>query len=105
MKHRRTHRHHSKRKTSRHTHRRRTHRRRGGLMNTSRCPDHIENRLRNLRDHLSQQTAGTIEDFYGDVRSLYDEAKDEGASHGCLGKIEAFENGPVKRKMDQLLGH
>lgn len=107
MKHRKTHkrRHHSKRKHSRHTRRHRTHRRRGGLMNTSQCPNHIENEFRNLKDSLFQQTANTIEDFNSEVRAFYDEAKRDGASKGCLAKIEAFENGPLMEKSAQLLGH
>jgi len=108
MAHRKTHRrrHHSKRKTSRHTHRRVTHRRRthrrGGVAANNGCND-ISSRLANMRADINQQSANTIEDFVGDVRSLYDEAKDKGCSQNLLNEIEQFELGPVSAKANALL--
>ncbi len=106
MAYRKTHRrrHHSKRKTSRRVHRRvsyrrRTHRR-GGLNNV--CGD-IRSRLHNMREDLNQQSANTIEDFVGEVRALYDEAKNRGCSQDLLDEIEQFELGPVGAKTNSLL--
>jgi hypothetical protein len=101
MAHRKTHRrrHHSKRKTSRRVHRRRTHRR-GGANNV--CGG-IRGRLDNMRVNLNQQSANTIEDFVGEVRALYDEAKDKGCSQNLLDEIEQFELGPVGAKTNSLL--
>ena len=61
-------------KTSRRVHRRRTHRR-GGAANQ--CAE-IRDRLANMEANLNQQSANTIEDFVGEVRVLYDEAKRKG---------------------------
>ncbi len=120
MVHRKTHkrRHHSKRKSSRRTHTRRTHRRRthrrGGRAvplknrNESSCQNLLD-RFHNIEADLNNQTAETIEDFYGEVRSFYDEVEDAArlnqSCHYLLGLIDAFENGPLKDKMDELLGN
>jgi hypothetical protein len=56
-----------------------------------------------MRVNLNQQSANTIEDFVGDVRSLYDEAKDKGCSQNLLDEIEQFELGPVGARTNALL--
>ena len=97
-------RHHSKRKTSRRTYRRRTHRRRthrrGGDNNS--CGN-IYNRLADMHEDLNQQSVNTIEDFVGNVRSLYNEAKNKGCSQDLLNEIEQFELGPVSATTNALL--
>lgn len=86
-------------KTSRRVHRRRTHRR-GGAANQ--CAE-IRDRLANMEANLNQQSANTIEDFVGEVRVLYDEAKRKGCPQNLLNQIEDFENGPVSVRTNQLL--
>lgn len=98
MKHRRTRRHRAK--TSRRTHRRRTHRRRGGASWV--CQTEY-NKLIALRNNLQYQNAETIEDYIGEIRTLYREAKRKDCGEKILKEIDEFENGPAMAKANSLL--
>jgi hypothetical protein len=54
-------------------------------------------------NELYQQTSDTIEDFYSEVRSFYDEVRAASCPQSLLNAIQSFENGPLKIKMDELL--
>jgi hypothetical protein len=99
MKHRRTRRHRVK-TSRRRTHRRRTHRRRGGASWV--CQTEYD-KLVALRNRLQYQNAETIEDYIGEIRALYDEAKRKDCGRGILKEIEEFENGPAMMKANSLL--
>jgi hypothetical protein len=110
MAHRKTHRrrHHSKRKTSQRTHRRRTHRRGGRAVprRYNRAPNpcqHYIDRFINIQTDLNNQTAETIEDFVGEVRSFYNEVELRPECQFLLDQIVAFENEELSQRMDNLL--
>jgi hypothetical protein len=88
--------------------------RRGGraMISRNRSPNNCEHylvRLRNFEEDLDNQTAITIEDFSGDVRSFYNEVAEVSRRNlECqyiLNYIDIFENGRLKDKMDILLGN
>jgi hypothetical protein len=70
------------------------------------CQNYLD-RFRNLRADLNHQTADTIEDYTGEVRSFYDEVRAATTMNPqcnyLLGQIDTFENGELKDKMDELL--
>lgn len=104
---------HTKRKTARRVHRRKTIRhRKGGRINMSKnihnedkCQQYLRE-LNELHNNLNTFTSDTVEEeLYGKVRALYDDAKRAGCDQNVLDEIEAFENGPVRQRMNALLSN
>jgi hypothetical protein len=77
----------------------RRNRRRGGV---SACAE-FQNQLDMFRNQLDQQNEESITDLYGAVRALYDEAVRAHCPQSVLNEIEAFENGALHQKMEELL--
>lgn len=103
MKHRKTHykkRHNLKKRLSRTLRKRKIIKHRGGLSNPCAA---IQDKFDHYKAELNYQTAESIEDYYGEIRSLYDEANSIAGCNYLANQIQEFEYGPLSSKMNELL--
>lgn len=103
MKHHKTRRAKYTRKQHRRSKTLRRNKRRGGVNNRSPC-DVIRDELNGIRANLNAQTANTIDEVYGEVGALYRRAQEAGCNQVILNEIDAFKNGELNNRMDELLG-